>query len=332
MREQPTPLGIVLTPDGPVPIYLQIKSQVSYLITSGQLPPGTRLPPVRTVAQGLGVNPGTVAQAYRELQFEGLIDAAVGRGTFVAPTIPVPRDLGVRQREAAKALETALARLRALALPDSEVRLLFEATLAANDGPCHVVLAAPTRAIADKYAASLVGHLGAEVAPHPVTFEELERGDPSVGELLDLCYFVVTFASSVRRVEVAAERYGRPFQVLGMTTQVQDDAIAALGRLPSGAKAVVLSEERYAHQSLNLVLKHSPLAPEAVQVVTLELLERELAGLRKRHGTGPRVLVHTFGAADRAKELASRFDVVMELRFDVAPDSLARLRALLLRG
>lgn len=326
-------LPIVLTPDGPVPIYLQIKSQVSYLITSGQLSTGERLPPVRAVAQSLGVNPGTVAQAYKELQHEGLIDAAVGRGTFVAPTIPVAPDVGVRQREATRALERALTRLRALGLGADEARLRFEAMLAARSVPCQVLLAGPSRAIAEKYAASLVSHLGAEVRPHPVTFEQLEGGDGAVAALLETCYFVVTFASSVRRVEVAAERLGRPFLVLGMTTELQADSVGALGRLEPGAKAVILSEERYAHQSLGLVVRHSPLDAEDVDLVTLESLAAAdpAPALAAAAGEG-RVLVYTFGAGAVARRLAGLFPSRLELRFDVAPGSLARLRSLLLPG
>ncbi len=325
-------LPIVLTPEGPVPLYLQIKSQISYLITSGQLVTGDRLPPVRTVAETLRVNPGTVAQAYRELQHEGLIDAAVGRGTFVAAGLPVSADVGVRQREATVALERALTRLRSLGLSSSEARLRFEATLASGAVRRSVLLAGPTDAVARKYAASLVEHLGDDLVPHPVTFADLERRDPRVEELLEVCYFVVTFASSVRRVEVAVERYGRPFQVLAMTTELQDDSVVALLRLPSGSRALIVSEERYAHQSLGLVVRHSPLAAQDVDLVTLESLGESPDVAAEPRAPEERVLIYTFGARQVAERLAPRHALRLELRFDVGTESLQRLRSVLLPG
>ena len=60
-------------------------------ISSGQLPAGHRLPPVRELAHKAGMTPGTVARAYTLLTDEGRLTAEVGRGTFVAKTHLPPR-------------------------------------------------------------------------------------------------------------------------------------------------------------------------------------------------------------------------------------------------
>ncbi|MEO1139618.1 MAG: PLP-dependent aminotransferase family protein [Pseudomonadota bacterium] len=52
-------------------------------IRSGVLKTGVRLPPVREMAWDLGITPGTVARAYKMAAEEGLVETAVGRGTFV---------------------------------------------------------------------------------------------------------------------------------------------------------------------------------------------------------------------------------------------------------
>lgn len=57
-------------------------------IVSGQLAPGSRLPPVRELAYRVGVTPGTVARAYTLMTEEGRLTAGVGRGTFVAERAP----------------------------------------------------------------------------------------------------------------------------------------------------------------------------------------------------------------------------------------------------
>ncbi|MCX7622764.1 MAG: PLP-dependent aminotransferase family protein [Thermomicrobium sp.] len=66
-----------------VPLYRQLADQLRRRIASGELPPGTRLPPERRLAAMLGVNRSTVVSAYRELAAEGLIAGHVGRGTVV---------------------------------------------------------------------------------------------------------------------------------------------------------------------------------------------------------------------------------------------------------
>ncbi|MBX0327137.1 PLP-dependent aminotransferase family protein [Oscillochloris sp. ZM17-4] len=69
------------------PIYRQLAAGLQQRIRSGALPPQTRLPTVRQLAEQLGVTRLTVHSAYAELQSGGWVEATVGRGTFVAAQI-----------------------------------------------------------------------------------------------------------------------------------------------------------------------------------------------------------------------------------------------------
>ena len=73
-----------------VPIYKQIVQQVEKGIMGGLLKPGDQLPTVREVALELTINPNTVARAYRELEYEGVIESIQGRGTFISGHLPRP--------------------------------------------------------------------------------------------------------------------------------------------------------------------------------------------------------------------------------------------------
>ncbi|WP_028279621.1 GntR family transcriptional regulator [Arthrobacter sp. H5] len=66
-----------------IPPYDQIRSQISSLIAVGSLEEGSRLPTVRSLASDLGVAPGTVARAYKELESAGLIESRRRNGTVV---------------------------------------------------------------------------------------------------------------------------------------------------------------------------------------------------------------------------------------------------------
>jgi len=71
-----------------VPFYRQIVEQIKFAVSRGQLGPGDRLPTVRQLAVDLAVNPNTVIRAYRELEFEGVLETQQGSGTFVGKERP----------------------------------------------------------------------------------------------------------------------------------------------------------------------------------------------------------------------------------------------------
>ena len=85
-------------PDHTGPKYKAVVAAIRAAITKGELVVGDKLPPVRDLAWKLGITPGTVARAYTILTDEVVLNAEVGRGTFVAapmhdvPYIPIEID------------------------------------------------------------------------------------------------------------------------------------------------------------------------------------------------------------------------------------------------
>lgn len=76
-------MDIVLSQDSSKPIYTQIYEQISSQILCGKIKSGTKLPPIRTVAVNLRVSVIPVKQAWEQLDREGFITTAAGRGTYV---------------------------------------------------------------------------------------------------------------------------------------------------------------------------------------------------------------------------------------------------------
>jgi GntR family transcriptional regulator len=66
------------------PPYVQIKSAITRLVTTGELPANAQLPTIRQLAGDLDLAPNTVARAYRELEVDGLIRSRGRRGTIVS--------------------------------------------------------------------------------------------------------------------------------------------------------------------------------------------------------------------------------------------------------
>ena len=106
--------------------YRQLIHQVRQALRLGLLHEGDQLPKVKDVVAGLAINPNTVLKAYRELEYEGLVAARPGIGTFVTGTLdggplaahgPLRRDL---QRWLVKA--------RRAGLDDESIEALFVST------------------------------------------------------------------------------------------------------------------------------------------------------------------------------------------------------------
>lgn len=66
------------------PIYLQLEKQIIKLINLGVYDINSPLPSVRSMACELGVNPNTVAKAYKELEQQQVIYTVVGKGVYVS--------------------------------------------------------------------------------------------------------------------------------------------------------------------------------------------------------------------------------------------------------
>lgn len=75
---------VEIDPASPVPPYEQLRDQIARTILSGVLAPGAQLPTIRQLASDLGLAPGTVARAYRELEQQRLVVSQRRRGTVVA--------------------------------------------------------------------------------------------------------------------------------------------------------------------------------------------------------------------------------------------------------
>jgi 2-aminoadipate transaminase len=78
-----TMIPLHLQPESHIPLYIQLRDQIRALVHNGDLRPGERIPASRELATQLGVHRTTVANAYAELESEGLISGHVGRGTFI---------------------------------------------------------------------------------------------------------------------------------------------------------------------------------------------------------------------------------------------------------
>lgn len=70
-------------PNSDLPIWVQLRNRMAYLIRTGFFTEGEQLPSVRCTAAEARINYNTVTKAYHELEADNLIVNVRGRGMFV---------------------------------------------------------------------------------------------------------------------------------------------------------------------------------------------------------------------------------------------------------
>jgi GntR family transcriptional regulator len=106
--------------------YMQLIQQVRRAMRLGLLREGDQLPTVKDVVAEVAINPNTVLKAYRELEYEGLVAARPGVGTFVTRNLT---DQSLAAHEPLREdLRAWLGEARAAGLDAESIEALFVTT------------------------------------------------------------------------------------------------------------------------------------------------------------------------------------------------------------
>jgi len=123
-----------INPNDDAPVYSQIVQQVKFGVAAGAIRSGEQLPSVRELAAELRINPNTVARAYRELEYQGLVETQKGKGVFIAGEVG---QLSTAQRLEllAERLDQLLHDAHRLGLSEDDLRRLLSERLQASKAP-----------------------------------------------------------------------------------------------------------------------------------------------------------------------------------------------------
>ena len=104
-----------------LPVWLQLRNRLIYLIKTGYYRPGEQLPSVRSLAADLSINSTPVSKAYVDLEHSGYVKSIRGRGVFVRET---PEALHGEMTSAVDTvLEDAIRRCLSMGMSLDEVQL-----------------------------------------------------------------------------------------------------------------------------------------------------------------------------------------------------------------
>jgi len=77
-------MNLKINGHSPIPIRRQLMEQLRHAIEAGGVARDQALPSIRELAGFLGVNPNTVARAYRELEGAGFVEKRRTAGTYIS--------------------------------------------------------------------------------------------------------------------------------------------------------------------------------------------------------------------------------------------------------
>ena len=120
-------IQITIDADSGIPIWLQLRNRLVYLISSGGFAPGDKLPTVRELAVSLGINYNTVSKVYQDIERDGYIASFRGRGAFVSDAYL--KNEGSAENEADSLIDDFIRQCRELGIPRQEISALVERRL-----------------------------------------------------------------------------------------------------------------------------------------------------------------------------------------------------------
>ncbi len=103
-----------------LPIWVQLRNRITYLIRTGHFKPGEQLPSIRSLAAEAKINYNTVTKAYRELELAGLVVMVRGRGMYVEKNLAEEAEPDLAAAD--MLLEDCVRRYRTLGMTFDEIR------------------------------------------------------------------------------------------------------------------------------------------------------------------------------------------------------------------
>lgn len=245
-------MQIRIEPQSPLPIHVQLKEQIQFLILNGELGPGTRLPTARQLAGFLRVNRNTVLKAYQELVRAGLIECRRGRGCVVVehPTGGVqpisPRLLAI--------LDSAIEQAGELGIgPDEFASLVYARAEQRQDIQVRrrLVFVECENRIAITFAQTIQARLNVEVTP--VVLADLQQPTVEVKARLREAHMVVTTFFHIQEVSRLLAKAKK--RVIGLGLKPHLEGLIQIAAIPQDTPTAMICVSECGAQNMKRSLE-----------------------------------------------------------------------------
>jgi len=291
----------------------QIRDLIIDRIVSGHYPIGSRLPPVRTLADEIGAHRNTVAKAYGALEEMGLVSMRQGRGTSVVSL----QSLGTQVPLANllfKDIEKLIAHARRIGISEHRLREVLEETIAASYRRQPLPPAMVECNAEDILAAVYEVESATGVRMHSLLLDDL-RADPQAAT--KGFSVIVTSLFHIKEVNALLQSVSSPVPVVSLYTQPDEEALRRIAEIePSSHIGIVASNvegaRRFAAQVRAFTLADTTLLLSPTTEEIVELTERV------------DVIVSSRSQFERIRSMQVQIPII-ELPFHVSQQSIGYL-------
>lgn len=281
----PARLAAAIDRGSSLPVSVQLKGALEYGIASGEVPCGTRLPSVRTLARRLGLSPVTVSGVYALLREAGLVEGRVGSGTFVARGGLPPQEVE-RLRVLQGAIEEVVRLGREAGLSPAELAVRVS-TAPAAPRPVRLLMLGTFHDATEGYAEAIRPHLRPGDTIVARTTDSLAGEPPPEVDLV----------VAPRTLRATAQGLLPGLPVVGITLIPNEATRVALAAIAPEARVLAVS-----HFAEFLPVLRGGVARFAPHATRLKAVARDEEGLAALLA-GTDVLVHSTGADDLRRAL-----------------------------
>jgi len=311
------PLQIDLDPGSVIPLYIQLRSRLEYMIGTGALSPGTQVPSVRELANQLEIAPTTVQQAYRELQQKGLLETQRGRGTFVPQiTPPAPVD-SEHTTPLHDLIDDVIAQGQSRGFSLQDIRIAFEDRITLRERGLQIGFIGIRDAM-HKYATLIqasLANLRATVSP--IALEDLRASPESAPLEIGKYDLLVALLFHYREiVDIAA---GTSIPVLPIISELSHQTLESIALLPPDARIGLICHRTSFNNYLATIRLYRP--PEQ-EILTSDPEDKTLLAQLLENAT---VILHTTVLTNFTQNLAPPNTPLIELKHVPNTSSLDRV-------
>jgi DNA-binding transcriptional regulator YhcF (GntR family) len=302
-----------------LPIYLQIKHQVVYLIALGRLTAGSMLPSIRQLATTLGVTTATIRHTYAALEADGLVVSLPGKGIQVAE-LNADAQAHLSQREAALVdlFTSALTRARGLGYTSHEIRAALTRAVTRSEEHPRVAFVGAEPEFLERYLPFLTEALSdLRIEVVGVSLHDLRESGEAALHPLDPPWCVATLVRSYAEVVQLLRDSSIP--VFGLALELAPETQAELLSLPTQARAVLVAERINLTGMTHLVEQYW--VPEG-GLAHVSLESKELTSLIAQAD----IVIHSLRARRRIIQRVTPGARLIELQFVFSSLSLAQFR------
>lgn len=248
-----------------IPIYLQLRKHIEYLISTGFWERGRQLPTERALAEELGISRNTVSVAYRELEAEGLLASYQGKGTFVAGRDSAKRQR-TREERVMRVIDSAMGDAMELGFSIDE----FAALVSRRAGEkkelirhLELTFVECNREQLEQFAKDL--ELGSGVHIRPLLIEDITAATPEQLDILQQTDMIATTFFHIDQLRGMIP--DRAQEIVGIALDPDISTMVKVARLPREPVALVCISELFAERVLKSLALAGLEFPE-VMVVT----------------------------------------------------------------